>query len=176
MVNISEQGNDVVYSFSGSLDLTGQPRTDFNHGSVYALAFGGTDHSYVASLAGWDFSRIFTASSTGQLYSAQSVVNGGIRQGDDFGYFFDGTRLELYYDQNYVSGDAISGSLTYQNQTYASLNLIEGAEKLIDFGSDTISITVGTNAADISAVPLPASLPLVLAGMGVFGFLRRKQA
>lgn len=195
VMNISEQGSDVVVTYDGSLDLTGMSPT--GTGMTEQLALAGSsrwgddndDHIVaVGAVQNWDYLIISEYSLSGSIFSADGDVRNGIQSGDDFAFesrILDGRQpwLFLAFSHGYVSGDAISGSITFSNQTFASMNLINGGVLDINWGADSIRVNVGSTPAPVAAfaavdttpVPLPASLPLVLGGLGLLGLTRRRK-
>jgi len=65
------------------------------------------------------------------------------------------------------TGNSGSGIVTYSGSAFTSL--------FFDHTQAARNIGFVINEITISPVPVPASLPLALAGFGIFGFMRRKQ-
>lgn len=71
---------------------------------------------------------------------------------------------------NFTSG-AINSTMTFAGQTFASLGLINGYSDQIQFSNgQTVSLNIG-----VSAVPLPAALPMLLAALGGLGLVARRR-
>lgn len=66
-------------------------------------------------------------------------------------------------------------SLAYDNQfqSFADLNWAGVSEVVFDFGS--ASGAIDNIAFEATPVPVPASLPLLAAGFGIFGLMKRKR-
>ena len=157
---VEESGGDVVGTFAGSIDLIG------------ATFVGGGD------LASNLSPRRGLISTPGfyDAYGATSVPGGfGLgfvdlvpdgASGDAFGVWSD---LGLVFvPDGYVSGAALAGSIRFDGATFASLGLTEGAY-VFSLPGDTVTVQIGA-----TTVPLPAGLPLMLAGIGAFAWVRRR--
>jgi hypothetical protein len=73
---------------------------------------------------------------------------------------------------SYVSGDPLTDSMLFDNQTYASLGLTPGTYVWTwgsgaEVGSGSFTLEVG----QIPQAPLPAALPLFATGLGALGLL-----
>lgn len=126
-LTIQESGANVVWSYSGSLDLSN-------------LTLGGTE----SITAGFNGSAAIWAAGPTDLITAQSynsatfltfpanfgVANGGAPAssgtGDLLGVVGGGSGRTLLVPDGYVSNTLISGSTTYLNSTLSSLGLTEG--------------------------------------------------
>lgn len=160
-INVDEVGSDVVFTYSGSLDLTGLS-VDFSSTGPYN-SFGTTGFDSIASGAGYD---IYNGLSGFSPISSNSYGTfNGIVSGDAFcaysGY--------ICVNAGYTSGDAINGQLLFSGQTLASLDLWSGSYSAT-IGQDEVVMTIG----DVSAVPLPATGLMLMAGLGGLGLVRRR--
>ena len=166
LITVEELSGNVLFSYSGSIDLTGLSVAGSTNGAAFvtpsyqgvssALGFGRGNSMY--GYAGTVMPRFGTASFTQ-----------GTATGSGFSIFANGY---LALAQNYVSGSLISGTLTLVNQTAASLGLIDGVYKMTLSNGDYAQLTIGS-------VPLPAALPLLggsMAAFGLVGWRRRRQS
>ena len=178
IVNIEEQGSDVVVSYSGSIDLTGAnfyttggaSSNTVNAGTGQGLFQNGaaTRFSFVGR-GGNPWSVAPSSFGTGGHFNADSV---SIAAGNAWGFRPEGFHVE----PTYVSGDPISGSITFENQTLASMGINEGTGIMNATFSSGDTLTVNAiSAVSTSAIPEPSGV-LGLAGLILgSGFLRRRK-
>lgn len=167
IVSGMETGDDVVFSYNGTLDLNGiSPRLGtVARGGILAriglLNFGvpGSFYSFYPLISPTEAPVPFgdggfsdVSSFTGDLFSISRLTSGPI-----FGVGRDFT------------GGAIAGSITFDGASFASLGLTTGTY-LYASANDDITMTIGN---DMAPVPLPAALPMLLAGLGGFGLMRK---
>ena len=165
VITAIESGGNVVFSFSGSVDLTGATSTGgtsvtsvINPG-IPLVEFGGSlsDSYALVNPAGGAYG---TATIT-----FPSVANSG----DIFVYVGSATpRIEV--PDGYVSNTPISGSMTFNSATFASLGISPvPATYIYDMklaGTGTVDQTVTLNV-----IPEPSTF--VLRGLAGLGLLRR---
>ncbi|MEM6759055.1 MAG: VPLPA-CTERM sorting domain-containing protein [Pseudomonadota bacterium] len=95
-----------------------------------------------------------------------------------------GTCVESTFQLSFLSGASVVDTITFSPDNEI-LDFI-GYTSAVAFDRIEIRETIGTNdneffgnfvtsTTPVSAVPLPAGLPLLLAGMGVFAVLRRRR-
>ncbi|MEM6759807.1 MAG: hypothetical protein AAF601_10050 [Pseudomonadota bacterium] len=168
-VNIvaTENAGNVIFTGSGSVDLTGiRPlrgsslnvsRSQFNlfgglSGSNQSIGLPVTFTPLSASFINFD-------SISGDNFFVQGLNSGG--------------RGFLGLNTGYVSGSAIDFVWTANSTTLADLALNFGT--VAQFGNNTVTLSDGSAPA---AVPLPASLPLLVGAMGLslLCLRRRKRA
>jgi hypothetical protein len=165
VVNAQQSGGDVVFSFSGSVNLSGLGASTGTGGSVSAIrpALGVFIFSSVSSdpLDTWT-GYTFPSFGVGglELANSASVPTG-------FGYVVSGPRLVI--EDGYVSGTLIAGSMTFDGETFASLGLTPG-NYVASLPSDTVTLVIGP-----SQLAEPASLALVGLGLAGLGYSRRKR-
>ncbi len=178
IINIEEQGSDVVASYSGSIDLTGIGFNFLGAANTNRIVASGGQVNFQngatnkASLT--DFSKnpwtvAPSAFGTGGLFDADSV---SAETGNAFGFQANG----FFIESSYVSGTTISGSMTFENQTLASMGINEGTGIMNATFSSGDTLTVNAiSAVSTSAIPEPSGL-LGLAGLILgSGFLRRRR-
>lgn len=115
-VTVAEVGNDVVFTMTGTIDLTGlTPGSDSSHtagidpaGGSVSMGAGTTD-SYTG------FFAVPGSFGTGGFVAASSY------SGDHVAF----TQTALYVPDGYVSGSFLNGTITFANSTFASLGLTQ---------------------------------------------------
>ncbi|MEO1019247.1 MAG: VPLPA-CTERM sorting domain-containing protein [Pseudomonadota bacterium] len=158
-ISVGQSGSDVVFTGSGEVDLTGLVSANYNGSTVAGYGSEGFGEFT-------QFSSVFSATSPQILPVGPSVQQFDMVSGDVFGVTnsFDVVLLP----ENYVSLDPISFVWTLSNSTVEALNLSFG--ELAAFGQNTVTLS------PVAAVPLPATLPLLIAAIGGFGFVARQRA
>ncbi len=178
IVNIEEQGSDVVASYSGSIDLTGIGFNIIGSGNVNRIGAsagqinfqnGATNKASLTDFSKNPWTVAPSAFGTGGLFNADTV---SAAAGNAFGFQASG----FFIESSYVSGDPISGSMTFENQTLASMGINEGTGIMNATFSSGDTLTVNAiSAVSTSAIPEPSGV-LGLAGLILgSGFLRRRK-
>jgi hypothetical protein len=161
---VAQVGANVVVSASGSLITSGfgsTALTNFLAGSTPSsgiLTVGAPGNAYLSY--GYAFSG---ATSFGSFIP--TAASSGT--GSDFG--FNRTSGTLYVPAGYVSGSAVSGTATYDNTTLAAMGFTGGTYNVayaFPFTGDSIVVNVPA-----VPVPEPGTYALMLAGLGVMGFM-----
>ncbi|MDA8585316.1 VPLPA-CTERM sorting domain-containing protein [Rhodobacteraceae bacterium] len=156
----TQDGEDVVFTGSGSVDLTGSDfeftfdATNINQ-SNFRFFIGADDG--LSDVYSWDYG-----------WGGQSLSWTGFdleASGDTFGF----DRLGAFgLNAGYNSGDEINFAWTVFGASFADLSLNFGT--LAELGNNTVSLSAAP-----SVVPLPASSLLLLAGLGGFAAVSRKK-
>jgi hypothetical protein len=162
VIDVSEVGGNVVVKGGGTVDLTG---LSFHaEGSVESgmiPSFGGIN---AGSFGSTDFYQGATGPASfgpGGLSFASSS------SGDAFGVDALGfTVPTIIVPAGYASGTALSGSETYDGQTFASLGLTPGTYAY-DWGSGP---TADSLTVKIGSIPEPATWAMMLLGFAPLGF------
>ncbi|MGK7879136.1 MAG: LPXTG cell wall anchor domain-containing protein [Crocosphaera sp.] len=101
----------------------------------------------------------------------------GTPLGDTFGFIFTGTdslNPRLVVPNNYSSGDSISGSLTFNGATFASLGVDDSQTFVwtLDANNDTVTLQFGEEQPQTTP---ESSALLGLLAFGGLGLLSRKK-
>lgn len=169
IIDVTQVGSNVVATGGGTADLTdltlngSTPAFTAMEPNVAGLVVGpgATGFSLYENLVG-------PASFGPGGYTTASSGSGS-----GFGINGSGFNVPyLYLPAGYGSGTALSGSATYDGQTFASLGLTPGAYTWTwGSGADADSLTV-----NIGAVPEPMSASLLAAGIAGLGFAGRRRS
>jgi len=170
-VNFVEVGGDVVINYEGTFDTTGlTPLGVAPIGSLLTPSTG----SFVS---GATFFTVYEGAFAAPFGTSDNTIFGGFSTGDPFllGAGVIGVDAGGFSTAPYVSGELLSGTLTLANSTFASLDIATTAtpQQFTD-GNNTVFTNAGF--AQISTVPLPASIVLLLSGIAGLGFVSRKRA
>jgi hypothetical protein len=166
VVTFQEVGNDVVASYSGSIDTTGlalQTLSSPNSSQRTAPQAPSVYFNNDADL--FCFQNTWTVAPTPFGTSGLTADAFSIATEDSFG--FDSTRL--YLSSAYVSGSTISGSMTFNNTSLGDIGIQLGTTMNATFSSGS--------TLTLNAVPEPTTVSMlavscVAAGLG---FVRRRR-
>jgi hypothetical protein len=164
LIDTTQVGSDVVFSFSGTFDISGL--TPFGTENTNQVVSGLNGAILFAGNGSLDAYTM-----TDKLPSFGSNTTFGTATGDAFKVFSDDPTV-LGFAQGYA-GESISGSLTIASSTFVALGLISGVYTTTASNGDFVQLTIPS----ASTVPLPAGLPLFATGLGALGLLgwRRKR-
>ncbi len=169
VMTANEIGNDVVFSYSGTLDLAGMSAFDVT--SITTSRVRASDTLVQWRTAANRFSsRYLNAFSS----SPQTLGSGSLTSADTSSAtaVFGVSGPNLYLDNTLTASDWLnttqSGSMTFQGKTLAGLGIVPG----------TYTWVLNNSAADtitLNAVPEPSSLMLVGAGGVVCVFVSSRR-
>ncbi len=160
-ISIDEQGDDVVASYSGSWDSWTKSGDALSSSQYIAApaAFhnlqGGQDQMNAASMT------LTSGTWTGTFTAASSFA------GDPFG--FTANVGSYWAPVGYVSGQNLSGSLTFASTDVVTMGFTPGENGVFSGGGNTVNYSV--------AVPEPATIGMLAVGClsAGLGFVRRRR-
>ena len=175
-IAVSQDGNDVVFSGSGSLDTNGYPLPMVAAGPTSIFPRGPSQSTPGLYQGGPNEVGLVTKRELPSSFftflplSSTETFSFDVTSGDDFGFQFIPSRKIgfllrpkrgiLTFTNGYQSGDSINFVWRVLNNTVAGLDL--------NFG--TIG-TFGTNTIVLTQVPLPGAVWLFISAIGgLFGF------
>ncbi len=181
VVDITQVGNDVFVTGSGSINLAG-------------LGNPGGGTTPIDAVLGASFGYLHVGSSPDQAYSGTVTgpsnfgtnVTGGYTvatsaTGDVVGFNVQndqtGTRF-IIVPNGYVSGtDLGTSTATYEDETFADLHLIAGTSYTWTWGTGQNLDSFTVNVEQVAAVPEPSTWAMMIFGFAGVGFLayRRKR-
>jgi hypothetical protein len=160
IVDLTQQGSDVVATGSGTIDLTG-----------LSFQFSFTPVTFLSPIIGFvvtgPLSEVdYYAGITGptSFGSGGASLPTSSASGDPVGV--EGAFRALFVPAGYVSGNPLSDTATYDGQTFATLGVTPGRYEW----------TWGTGAnqnftLDVGTVPEPSTWAMVLLGFAGLGFM-----
>lgn len=163
VVTVTEQNGGVLFSATGSLNLSGfagqspAGAVGVIYPEINEVSFGRSPDQgfpvtiYYGGITGT--SQFSTASYT------RGTSGEGIRWGINNNYMF--------IEDSYTSGSSFTSSLMFSGASFASLGLKQGSYTWL-MPHDYVTMSIGN-------VPLPAALPLLASGIAGLGWLRRRQ-
>lgn len=167
VIDVSQVGNDVVFTGSGSVDLNGLSPifpTGSNSGglSAYFAVVSVGSSGAVYSYEGLSGPSSYSFKSMGDVNSNADTGPNLEVQGEDG---------DLFLPTDYISGDPLGTSTsTYDNTTIAGLNLIPGSYEWTWLsGSNSITLNIPSAPEPGSTVAL---LALALVPLGALRRLR----
>jgi len=172
IVDLTQQGSNVVASGSGAIDLTGLSfelsfsNTAFIHPST-ALIYTGP--AFPDLLEVDEYTGITGPTSFGS--GGTSFPSSG--SGDLVGIEIGVSNVDaLFVPTGYMSGTPLSDATTYSGQTFSSLGVTPGTYKWTwGMGANqNFTLEIGT------AVPEPSTWAMMALGFGALGFIGHRSA
>ena len=173
VVDLTQQGSDVVATGSGPIDLTGLTFFSADNFSGPELTPNGGDDPFNMDILTGPRGQPFDIY-TG-LTGPASFGSGGGAGGDSASGDFVGmtASTDLYVPDGYVSGSPLSDTATYDSQTFSSLGATPGTYKWTWGTGPNQNFTLVIGAA---AVPEPSTWAMMLLGFAGLGFLGLRSA
>jgi hypothetical protein len=163
-------GQQITGSLDGTLSGTTISNISDLQVSMNGIAFtGGSDPSGPTTLGiyGWDTTTKAFDSTPAVFSTIGSQNNFEIADENPTGAFGSTPNYFFSYVNDPTYGALVGAGNFLQSDSFSG----PGA-----FQSDGDGPTVGTWSVTPAPVPLPAALPLLLSGLGLFGFGRRRRA
>ena len=168
IITAQQTGSNVVFNYSGSINTTGISFSNSNKNNQHSIQpelasfvnnFDGTQESNAGSITG--------PSSFGS--GSFSFSNNSRATGSNFGFNAAPPGSGVFYLTNgYISGNPLSGFLTFNNTTLAGLGVTPGTY-IYNLSNGLDSITLTTN----TSVPEPLNILGGMTALGLGGVLKR---
>lgn len=174
IANISDVGNDIVLTYSGSVNLDSTLRIDAERANQERVEiFTSPDNFSFRAMNGTTVTDyvIDITSAPSQQDFLETRLNTDAVSGDSFLFqAFDPLFNQIWLPQGYVSGQSISGTATFANNSLADVGAVFGSYRW-EWENNGVSDSLTVNVNSVSAVPVPAALPLLATALGGLGFL-----
>jgi hypothetical protein len=161
LISFGETGGGVVGTLSGSLDLTG---------AIFRQV-----HIPMVPFVVPELGRVSTGDSPLKPMNSYEAFGPSFGPGAETlatsttGSAFLTDSLGVSVVEGYA-GEALTGTLAFAGATFASLGIVPG-EYVYTLPNDTVTLRFGPAT---TVIPLPASLPLLLGGLGLAVAVRRR--
>ena len=167
VVDLTQQGHNVVATGSGAIDLTGLPFLISAFGSGVLDAASGAIETGPASPTAID---VYTGFTGPAKFGGGSTILARSGSGDLVGIF--ALANVLLVPHGYVSDSALSDTSTYNNETFSSLGVTPGTHEWT-WGSGAnrnFTLVIGT-----AAIPEASTWVMMLLGFAGLGFMVSKR-
>ncbi|HET9067578.1 MAG TPA: hypothetical protein VFN28_02955 [Amaricoccus sp.] len=166
LVSFQESGADVIAELAGTLDITG-----LEAGSPAGASVSGVSplEGLVSTNTPGAAQRIFRGTITGPSNFGPGGPGFADSQSGD-SVFFQPLVGFLAMPIDFVAGGVLSASMTFLNQSFASLGMTAG-DYVYTLPADTFTVRLVP-----ALIPLPAGLPLLLGAVGLLALVRPRRA
>ena len=171
IINAVESAGDVVFTGGGTADTSA---LTFDSSG---FAFAGVNPSFPFLHMNDGNANILTGLLGPSTFGVGFGAGADSSSGDTFGINFQSSTLSLLVPQGYVSGSALSGTMTFIGTTLADLGLTPGTTHIWTWGSasvnnaDSLSLNIGA-----ATTPEPSTLALLGLGLLSVGYARKRKA
>ncbi len=170
IINTIETVSGVELSASGTLDLTGL--TNFGFSSGYPQVIPGQGYVIGGGGGGSVFTQIYSGLSGPATFGTGGQTLNTSASGDFLAISNFGQWLSVA--NGFVSGSTISSSTFFSGATIASLGMGPGTYTWT-WSTDSVSLVVPSEVAEVPGPPAFALFCLGLAGLGAAGRLRKRR-
>jgi hypothetical protein len=171
IVTLAEQGANVVATGSGSFNLTGLTMSNSGVSIISAIIpNNGAINTGPISGVLEDVYSGFTGPTT---FGSKGITFADLGGGDAVG--INGSAGNLYVPMGYTSGQSLTDTSTYLNQTYGGLGVTPGATYTWTWGPATDDSFVLQVSTAVPELPVFAYFGIGLIGLAVVGVRRRAQ-
>ena len=170
VINVIESGGSLIFNTSGSLNLSG---ASFLGGIGEADGFiSGGSNWYIASGSAGSVDNYAMTTFAGPFGTNFNFISNPTTSiGDQFFIWGNGGDTEqVGVPVGYLSGTLFNSSMTFAGLTIGGIGLLSGTYNYA-IPNDNIVLNIGK----VSAVPLPAALPLFLGSLAGVGFVARRR-
>jgi hypothetical protein len=177
ILQVSEVNSDVVFSYSGTINLASTLGKDVDRNASWNRYDSTSSYFGFRALidtSADDYNLAFTSSPAFGLMGNTSFGAGGILSGDGFFVDYSIYNSQIWLGDGYVSGSSILGSMKFSNTDFAQMGLVSGdyewtwAQSGV---SDFLTMNVLGATAD---VPEPSIIVLFAAGLFGLGFALKR--
>lgn len=169
IVSVSDNGSDLLFEWSGSLELGGLPSSGTLSGTTYNWMTPSLPrmHGLSGAIEYYDFQSL-TLTSFG---TGTDLLSNGSSSGDSFGITIPSgtpgdTPGRVYVPSGYTN-QTLEGTLMFTGETMSSQGIDLSTPVVFDFG-----LAVGTVTIQAAVIPEPSSAFLI--GLGALGFVMRR--
>ncbi len=182
VVNVDEVAGSIVLSYSGTLDLssTASKDGDRNNGSSFVGFSGGEETVNLTARAGGnldDYNVNVTSRPSPNMFGSANLFQNTSQSGDEF--LFQSIPFgfnQIWVPDNYVSGDSISGSVSFGGVSFSSPGIeIYGGSFTWAWSNGSASDSITFNVSAPPRVPEPGAFALLAGGVVGLAIARRRR-